>query len=164
MRKAILKDIKDIMDIIRMTVIEMHSYYNYQWDEGYPQEKDFIADINEGDLYVAERDGKLVGFICVNKIEPVEYCGLDWSSAKKVMVIHRMSVHPEYRRNGLGLELMKFAEGLAQSININYLKTDTNSLNEKMKGLFLKCGYNFIGEINFLAKKTPFYCYDKILG
>jgi GNAT superfamily N-acetyltransferase len=164
MRKAILNDILDIMDIIRMTVIEMHSYYNYQWDESYPQEKDFIADINAGDLYVSEKDGKLVGFVCVNKIEPVEYCGLDWSSTKKAMVIHRMSVHPEYRRNGLGLELMKFTEVLAQSKNINYLKTDTNSLNKKMKALFLKCNYNFIGEISFLKKETPFYCYDKIVG
>ena len=83
-------------------------------------EKDFIADINEGDLYVSERDGKLVGFVCVNKIEPVEYWGLNWPSTKKVMVIHRMSVHPEYRRSGLGLELMKFAEVLAQSNNIDY--------------------------------------------
>jgi hypothetical protein len=32
-----------------------------------------------------------------------------------------------------------------------------------MKALFLKCGYNFIGEISFLGKETPFYCYDKML-
>lgn len=163
MRKAILNDIQDIMAIIKMTVTEMHSHHNYQWDEVYPQEKDFIVDIRDENLYVSERDGKLVGFICVNKIEPVEYCGLDWSSRKDALVIHRMAVDPACRRKGVGRELMTFAEELALKSNFAYLKTDTNSINEKMKALFLKCGYNFIGEISFLGKETPFYCYDKRL-
>ncbi|WP_075366605.1 GNAT family N-acetyltransferase [Desulfosporosinus metallidurans] len=163
MRKAHLEDIDEIMDIIKMTILEMHSYNNYQWDENYPQEKDFITDINEGNLYVSERDEKLVAFICVNQIEPDEYSGLDWSSTKEGMVIHRMSVHPEYRRNGVGLELMNFAEVLAQSHNIAYLKTDTNSMNAKMQSLFIKCGYKYIGDISFLGKEEPFYCYDKLL-
>jgi len=163
MRKTDLADIKEIMNIIRTTVIEMHTYNNYQWDENYPQEKDFINDIIEGNLYVSERDGKLVAFICVNKIEPVEYSGLRWSSGKEAMVIHRMSVNSEYRRLGVAMELMKFAEGLALKNNIAYLKTDTNSLNEKMNALFMKCGYNFIGEMSFSGKESPFYAYDKIL-
>ena len=163
MRKAVLSDIKDIMTIITLTVTEMHAYLNYQWDDSYPLEKDFLADINEGDLYVSERDGKLVGFVCVNKSEPVEYCGLDWSSSKDVMVIHRMAVHPKYRRKGVGRELMTFAEDLALKSNIEYLKTDTNSINEKMMSLFLKSGYKFIAEMNFLGKETPFYCYEKLL-
>ncbi len=163
MRKAHLEDIDEIMDIIRMTVLEMHTYNNYQWDENYPQKKDFIADIKEGNLYASERDGKLVAFICVNQIEPTEYSGLDWSSGQEGMTIHRMSVHPDYRKNGVGMELMNFAEALAKSHNIVYLKTDTNSMNEKMQALFNKCGYKYIGIISFLGKEEPFYCYDKLL-
>ena len=161
MRKAVLDDVKSIMSIIRKTIKEMHLYHNNQWDESYPQEKDFIKDIQEGDLYVSERKGRLVAFICVNKIEPAEYTGLDWSLKKDVMIIHRMAVDPEYRRNGIGRQLMNFAEELALQQEISYLKTDTNSMNENMKALFLKCGYSYIGEINFLGKETPFYCYDK---
>jgi GNAT superfamily N-acetyltransferase len=163
MRKANLEDIKEIMNILRKTIIEMHSYHNNQWDELYPQEKDFMNDIHQGDLYVSERDGRLVAFICVNKLEPAEYRGLNWSSTKDVMVIHRMAVAPEYRRKGVGRELMTFAEDLAQKRTIDYIKTDTNSINEKMKALFTKCGYNLIGEMNFLGKETPFYCFDKRL-
>lgn len=163
MRKAQLEDINEIMDIIGKAIPEMHSNYNYQWDEFYPQEKDFLTDIQEGDLYVSERNGRLVAFICVNKLEPAEYSGLNWSSRKDVLVIHRMAVDPEHQSNGVGRDLMNFAEDLALKRNIEYLKTDTNSLNDKMKALFLKCGYNFIGEISFLGKETPFYCYDKLL-
>lgn len=163
MRKANLEDIQEIMSILRKTIKEMHSYHNNQWDEFYPVEKDFKNDIQEGNLYVSERNARTVAFICVNKQEPSEYSGLSWSSRKNAMVIHRMAVDPESRRQGVGRELMDFAEGLALRNNINYLKVDTNSINEKMKRLFVKCGYHFIGEISFLGKEIPFYCYDKLL-
>ncbi|MDQ7097040.1 GNAT family N-acetyltransferase [Desulfosporosinus sp. PR] len=162
-RKAVLDDIPQIMEIIKQTIPEMHSYQNYQWDENYPLAKDFQMDVEVGNLYVIEDRGELVAFICVNKVEPEEYSELDWSSMQESMVIHRMSVHPAYRRKGLGVELMNLAETIARKSHILYLKTDTNSRNEKMKTLFTKCGYGFIGEIRFPSKEAPFYCYDKLI-
>lgn len=163
MRKAVLGDLGNIMTIIKETIIEMHSYNNYQWDENYPKEKDFMNDIEKGDLYVAEREGKLVGFICVNKVEPIEYNGLNWGLNDEAMVVHRMAVNPACRREGIGTELIKFADELALNNSIRYLKTDTYSLNIKMDALFKKSGYNFIGEMSFLGKEKPFYCYEKVL-
>ncbi|EET84500.1 putative acetyltransferase [Clostridium carboxidivorans P7] len=57
MRKAVIEDTKEIMQIIKETIAEMRTYNNTQWDENYPQEKDFMKDIQRGDLYVAEREG-----------------------------------------------------------------------------------------------------------
>lgn len=164
MRKAVIEDIKNVMEIIKETIVEMHSYGNYQWDENYPQEKDFLDDIQKGDLFVIEREGKLVGFVCINKVEPVEYNGLNWSLNDDAMVVHRMAVNPAYRKNGIGTELMKFADELALKNNISYLKTDTYSLNSKMNRLFEKCGYKLVGEMSFLGKEKPFYCYEKVLN
>ena len=163
-RKAVIEDLKDIMEIIKQTVVEMHSYNNNQWDENYPKEKDFISDIQKEDLFVLEREGKLVGFVCINKVEPLEYSGLRWSLNEDTMVVHRMSVDPTYRRNGIGKELMKFTDELALRNNIRYLKTDTYSINTKMNALFEKSGYNFVGEMSYLGKKEPFYCYEKIIN
>lgn len=163
-RKAILKDLRDIMEIIRQTIIEMCSYNNDQWDENYPQEKDFINDIQKENLFVIEREGKIVGFTCINKVEPVEYNELNWTLNETAMVGHRMSVSPAYRRNGIGTELMKFTDELALKNNVRYLKTDTYSINPKMNALFVKCGYKFIGEMSFLGKENSFYCYEKILN
>lgn len=164
MRKAVIEDIKNVMEIIKETIVEMHSYGNYQWDENYPQEKDFLDDIQKGHLFVIEREGKLVGFVCINKVEPVEYNGLNWSLNDDAMVVHRMAVNPACRKNGIGTELMKFADELALKNNIRYLKTDTYSLNSKMNRLFEKCGYKLVGEMSFLGKEKPFYCYEKVLN
>lgn len=163
-RKAVKEDIKNIMKIIEETIVEMHLYGNYQWDENYPQEKDFINDIQKGDLFAYEREGKLVGFVCINQVEPAEYRGLNWSFNEEFLVIHRMAVKPSVRKTGIGTELMKFADRLALENNIRYIKTDTNSVNAKMNALFKKCGYNFVGEISFLGKEKPFYCYEKIIN
>lgn len=164
MRKAVMEDIKDIMEIIKGTIAEMRTYNNTQWDENYPQEKDFINDIQKEDLYVVEREGKLVGFVCINKVEPDEYDGLNWSLKEDCMIVHRMAVDPNYRRSGIGTELMKFVDELALANNIRYLKTDTYSINTKMNALFKKCGYELIGKMSFLGKEKPFYCYEKILN
>lgn len=161
-RKAKINDLDKIMEIIKLTVEEMISYNNTQWDENYPQSKDFMEDIKKEDLYVKDVNGEIYGFICVNYMEPEEYKGLNWSSKEKAMIVHRMAVNPKFRNQGIGIQLMQFAEKLARENNIKYLKTDTYSINIKMNSLFKKCGFQYIGEMTFLGKEKLFYCYDKI--
>ena len=162
-RKANMNDLESIMKIIKSTVEEMKTYNNTQWDENYPLEKDFVSDIKKQDLYIYEVDGEVAGFICLNYEEPEEYLGLNWSSNKKAMVIHRMAVNPNFRKTGIASKLVDFAEKLAVENNVSYLKSDTYSINSKMNLLLTKCGFTKIGEMSFLGKEKSFYCYDKIL-
>lgn len=162
-RKASMEDLAKIMDIIKDTVSEMKNYGNTQWDESYPQARDFARDIEKGDLYVDERDGEVAGFICVNQVEPAEYAGLNWSSKAQAMVVHRMAVNPKFRRQGVAVGMMSFADELAFSRGVRYMKTDTYSVNPKMNALFVKCGYRFVGEMSFLGKEKPFNVYEKML-
>lgn len=162
--KAKKSDLDQIMEILITTVEEMKSYNNTQWDESYPQAKDFTADIEKEDLYV-EKDGqKIKGFICINYTEPSEYKDLSWSSHKKCMVIHRMAVNLNYRNQGVGTNLIKFAEDLALENGIDYLKSDTYSINKNMNAMFKKFSFKLVGEMNFLGKEKPFYCYEKIIS
>ena len=140
-RKASLNDVDSIMDIIKSTVEEMKTYNNTQWDESYPQAKDFIKDIESEELYVEAEGKEIKGFICINYIEPKEYDDLNWVSNSKAMVIHRMAVNPKFRQQGIATKLIKLAEQLALDNNVVYLKTDTYSINTKMNSLFKKCGF-----------------------
>lgn len=162
-RKANINDLEKIMKIIKATVEEMKGYNNTQWDENYPSDKDFVSDIKKQDLYVDEIDGEVAGFICLNYEEPDEYVGLNWSSNKKAMIIHRMAVNPSFRKKGIASKLVDFAEKLAEENSVSYLKSDTYSINSKMNALLTKYGFIKIGEMSFLGKEKSFYCYDKIL-
>ncbi len=162
-RKAENEDISKIMNIIKLTIEEMKTYNNTQWSENYPKDVDFLKDIEEGSLYVDVLEEELKGIICVNYEEPEEYKALNWTSDKRAMVIHRMAVNPSYRNQGVGSVLMTFAEELAIKNKINYLKTDTYSINVKMNSLFIKFGYKFIGEVRFPGREKVFNCYDKLI-
>lgn len=163
MRKATQNDVAKIMEIITATVEEMKTYNNTQWDENYPQAANFSKDIEAGDLYVDEEGEEIRGFVCVNYIEPSEYDDIKWQSGEKAMVVHRMAVNPSFRKQGVGFSLLKFSEELALANGVKYLKTDTYSINDKMNALFRKFGFQLAGEMEFLGKEKPFYCYDKMI-
>lgn len=162
-RKAVLMDLDIITKILKDTLAEMHSYNNYQWDENYPNKQDFINDINEGSLYVYEDNCLVVGFLCINIKEPVEYKGLNWSLNEGAYILHRLAVDINHRKEKVGFKLMQFAEDLAINNKIFYLKTDTYSLNTKAQRLIECCGYEYVGTMEFLNKEKPFYCYEKKL-
>lgn len=159
-REANLNDLDEIMDIVGQIIVEMREYGNTQWDETYPTAEDFKKDIAEGCLYVDEFEDDLTGFICINDIEPEEYKDIDWASDEKSLVLHRMGVNSKYRGKGKGKNLIRYAENLAMRNDIMYLKTDTNSKNMKMYNLLKKMGFRFAGEMDFLGKPDPFFCYD----
>ena len=163
LRLATMQDSTRIMAIVQATVMEMHAYGNYQWDEVYPTEQDFASDITQGDLFVSEAEGQICGLICINQTEPAVYADANWTLAEKALVLHRMAVDPALRGRGTGSELLQQAETLALSLGLRYLKTDTYALNEKAQQLFLKHGYHFCGEIQFRKMEHQFYCYEKVL-
>lgn len=159
-RKANLNDVDGIMDIVNQIVVEMKESNNTQWDENYPKAENFKQDIEEGSLYVDEFEGDLIGFVCINDLQPDEYKEMNWISDEDVLVIHRMGINPKYRRQGKAKNLIRYAENLAMDNGIMYLKTDTNSMNIKMYNLFKKCGFRFAGQMEFMGKTDVFYCYD----
>lgn len=162
-RLAKLGDLESIMKIVKAVCQEMQIAGNDQWDDHYPQASDFIRDIEKHELYVAEIDKRITGFICINYLEPEEYQNANWAVNEKPMVLHRMAVNLGCRNQGIGTMLMEFAEELAQNKGVYYLRSDTYSLNPKMNALFQKLNYRFAGEINFRGKSNLFNCYEKVL-
>lgn len=162
-RKAAAADIPALLDILRACVQAMQAEGNDQWDESYPQRKDFLADIAEETLFVFEQDRSVAGFVCINRLEPAAYAELSWSLGNDYLVLHRLAVSPLRQKSGIAWELLRFAEDLAREQQILYLKTDTNSMNRKAQGLLKKSGYRYVGEVRFRHKEKPFYCYEKLL-
>lgn len=159
-RKATFNDVDAIMKVVKKIIVEMKESNNTQWDETYPTSDDFKKDVEEGNLYVDEFEGELLSFVCINEEEPEEYKNIDWVSDEKALIIHRMGVNPKHRGKGKAKLLIKYAENRAMDRGIMYLKTDTNSMNVKMYNLFKTCGFRFAGQMEFMGKKDPFYCYD----
>lgn len=162
-KKAQISDLDQIMNIVKETVLQMNANNNYQWNRNYPSKENFIKDIQEETLFVFEIEGEVAGFTCINRNEAIEYKELNWTQKDVAYVVHRIAISPKYRNKGIAYKLMEFAHDLAKKDNVKHLKTDTYALNTKAQELFKKCGYQYVGEVNFHGNEKSFYCYEKVL-
>lgn len=162
-RLSKISDLDSIMKIVAGTIEIMCRENNPQWDKNYPNRFDFLEDIKSNDLYIYEIHKEIRGLICLNTIEPEEYQALTWSLPDTAVVLHRMTVNPKYRRQGIGTILINYAETFALERRYKYLKTDTYSFNQNMNYLFVRQGYRKMGEIYLNQKPETFNCYEKIL-
>ncbi len=164
-RKAVSGDLDGIMDIVWRTIMLLQSEGNMQWNENYPTRSDFAQDISEGTLYVCVVDQAVAGFICCNHIAPSEYASVVWSGPDvPVLVLHRFAVSTELHRRGIGTSLLQKAEDVAKGEGCRSIRTDTCSLNLRMRALFLTNDYEKVGEVRFRDVAHTFFCYEKVLG
>ncbi len=163
-RQATMKDVEAISAMLPAIVGQMNAAGNFQWNDKYPLAGDFVRDVEVGSLYVFEdSDGTVGGFVCVDFNEPKEYGAAKWSQIDRAMVVHRMAVSVNHRGLGIAKAFMSFADQLALSKDVYYLKTDTNAVNEKMQGLFASCGYVAVGDIKLEGKDGDFRCFEKVI-
>lgn len=163
-RKAAAKDLDAIMDIVWRTIMLLQSEGNQQWSEDYPTRDDFLQDIAEGTLYVCEVNKNVAGFICCNFTAPAEYASVVWTASDSpALFIHRFAVSTELHRRGIGTALLQKAVEIAVSKGCGSIRTDTCSLNLKMRALFASNGYEKVGEVHFKGVSHVFYCFEKLL-
>ena len=63
------------------------------------------------------------------------------------MVLHTLSVDPEYTGHGIGKAFIKFYEEYAVKHGCKALRMDTNALNTKARAMYKKLGFTESGII-----------------
>ena len=115
-----------------------------QYDD---KRKQFIIDaVSAGRCFVAVVDGNVVGFIV---LEYTFYAN---------GFISLLYVHPDFRRQGIGSELIRHVETICQT---EKLFTSTNESNVPMQNILRKLGYVRSGTIDNLDKGDPECVYFK---
>ena len=163
-RRAVLKDIPSILNLIAEVVPAMNAAGNFQWDNTYPNAGVFEKDIAANQLWVAELDGSVAGIAAITTDQEPEYIEVGWDINEKAIVTHRLAVSGEHRGKGVAAALLKQAENEALKMGIDVVRIDTNSQNQATQKLFPKTGYKFAGEIGLgFRPGLRFYCYEKRL-
>jgi ribosomal-protein-alanine N-acetyltransferase len=96
---------------------------------------------NENTLYVvAHKDGEVAG-----------YAGL-WQSFDEGEITN-VAVNPKYRRQGIGISLMKWLEQKGHERGINAFLLEVRESNDNARNLYTKIGYKTLGmRKNFYEK------------
>ena len=89
-----------------------------------------------GGVLVAESDGQIVGYALTHLVEWMH-------GVEKLIWIEHIGVHPEHRRNGIGLGLLEFVKQHYKT-SAEQLYAEIHPLNSKSIALFKKFGVELV--------------------
>ena len=164
-RAGEISDIDAILNITKSCALHMIQNNIYQWNEHYPDRDSFINDAENQELYVYVINGKVVGCISLCMHMDEVYLPVKWKTKNdNNLYIHRLAVHPDFQKKGVGKILMDFAEKYANEKKFASVRLDTFSVNKRNLKFYESRGYQRLEGIYFPKQSEfPFYCYELIL-
>jgi len=164
-RPANISDIEPILDITKSCALHMIDNGIFQWNEHYPDKASFINDVRNNELFVYCVSEKVVACISLcNEMDKV-YEPVHWKTINdNNLYVHRLAVHPDFQKKGLGKSLMDFAENYAKDNSYVSVRLDTFSENKRNLKFYESRGYHRLDGIYFPKQSEfPFYCYELII-
>ena len=129
------------------------------WERGvYPTENTARKALADGELFVDEEDGNIIGAAIINQRQVDVYAGAPWSFAAsddEVMVLHTLVISPRTAGKGYGRRFVQFYEDYALSCGCRYLRMDTNERNSRARAMYVKLGYKEIGIVPTVFNGIP---------
>jgi len=164
-RPANISDIDPILNITKSCALHMIDNGIFQWNEYYPDKESFINDAENQELYVYVLNGKVVACISLCLHMDEVYLPVKWKTKNdNNLYVHRLAVHPDFQKKGLGKSLMDFAENYAKDNSHVSVRLDTFSKNKRNLKFYESRGYQRLDGIYFPKQSEfPFYCYELIL-
>lgn len=157
-RYANNNDITSILEIIKSSI----GTEGLNWNDNYPNRSQVEEDLKLENLYVAEKNGQILGSIVLTSCVDKGYDNLFWKG-RNPLVIHRLVVSKNSVRCGIGNFLMKFCEEKAKNLNFDSLRLDTSEHNIRAQNLYTKLSYERRGIIELSGWDENFICFEKLV-
>lgn len=128
-----------------------------QWQDldNYPNINTTLKDIEKEQMYIYEKDNKIVGCIVLSKEKEQAYNQIHngaWLSNDIYYVIHRLAVRNNYYHQGIAKELIKYTIELTKKDDVHSIKIDTKKENQRMLSLLKGIGFKEVGIIYLLRE------------
>ncbi len=164
-RKAKISELQEIKQLTEACAEAMIKKNIFQWNEHYPSFEKLRQDIEQNELYVFQKDSKIIGIIVITEIMDDEYLPIQWiSKTSSNIYLHRLAVHPDFWGLGYAQKLMDFAESFARQHKFESVRLDTFSKNQRNQNFYETRGYQRVGNIYFPKQSEhPFYCYELLI-
>ncbi|WP_230406885.1 N-acetyltransferase [Blautia liquoris] len=153
-----MSDVAEIQKVYDSARQFMYSHGNKtQWGENYPGEDLIIHDIENGDLYAYETDGKIHGVFAFFIGQDPTYQRIEqgsWLSDTLYGTIHRVA--SDGAKNGIMQKTVSYCEN-----KIPHIRIDTHEDNKIMQNLIQENGFRQCGII-YTEDGSPRIAYEKI--
>jgi len=158
-RLARLEELETVYSLVQEAIRHMDEQGIPQWDDIYPSKAILNADIEKQQMHLIEVAGRVAGLIVINENQSPEYADVAWKYSGRVLVVHRLTIHPDYQRHKLASYLMDFAEEMAADKNYGCIRLDAFTRNPAAFTFYENRGYRKAGIVRF--RKGDFFVYEK---
>ena len=118
----------------------------YQWDDIYPERKDFEEDIEKQTLYLAYLNENLVALYVISDECDEQYQNGQWRYDEKTSyILHRFCVSPVFQNQGIGKTVLHHVEEQIKAMGYQSVRLDTFTENPFAQRLYLHNGYESRG-------------------
>lgn len=142
-RKAQFADVQQLAELFDQYRIFYHK------DSDIPAAEKFLTERienNDSEIFVAENEGKLVGFV---QLYPL----FSSTRMKRYWLLNDLYVNENYRGKGLSKQLIEASKELAKSTDAAGILLETGKSNDIGNKLYPSCGFEIYDEVNFYEWK-----------
>ena len=163
-RQATAADTDRCWLILQQGKAQMFREGKHQWTEAYPSRQSVETDIANGNAYVIERQGSVIayGAVIANGEPAYQQIADLWLTNADYVVVHRLAVADEAKRQGVAARYFHHVEQYAISHNIHSIKVDTNHDNFYIQHLMRSLGFTLCGEVTY-GPRGERLAYEKTL-
>lgn len=156
-------DSLQIWNLLKMAILRRKQDGSNQWQDGYPNMKVILNDIQKKYGYVLTLDEKIVGYCALLINDEPDYLNIEgqWLTIDNFVVFHRLAISEKFLNKGLAKKMVSHIEQFAISKNIFSVKADTNHDNTPMLKLFKTLEFSLCGTV--YIRKSPRKAFEKIL-
>lgn len=166
-RKALLKDIENIMIVIKEAQRFLAKEGVDQWQDGFPNPDIIKADIENWESFVFEEKGEIFGFFTLALEEDEGYKTVyegQWLlEGRPYATIHRTAFSDKARGQGLSEKMFDFCENIGKENNVESIRVDTHEDNKRMRHIIEKNNYTYCGHIFLAISGAKRVIYEKLL-
>ncbi len=138
-RKATVTDIQQLAELFDQYRIFYHK------NSDIPAAEKFLTERiknNDSEIFVAEYEGKLVGFV---QLYPL----FSSTRMKRYWLLNDLYVHENQRGKGYSKDLIEEAKRMAKSSDACGILLETGKSNDIGNKLYPACGFKIYDEVNF---------------
>jgi GNAT superfamily N-acetyltransferase len=141
LRTARADEIDVVLDVLADAAAWLRARGIDQWPDRF--ERGWVMPaIEQGETWLAERGGDVVGTLVVQWEDPMFWAGYPNDAG----YLHRLAVRR--RGTGLGAELLGWAERHAAEAGKLFLRLDCVAWNEPLRAYYERVGYEHVGEVS----------------
>ena len=138
-RKANINDLKEIQNLNNLLFELEYNNYDDTLKLGWPLEKEgeeYFKDVIENNIaYVAETNGKIIGYLAGSISEQISYITETFAE------LDNMCVNEEYRRYSVGTLLINEFKKYCKDNSIENIKVTASAKNSKAIQFYMKNGF-----------------------